>query len=376
MGKKGGGGAPPVDPNVGLAQLKMSQLAESQWADWQNNIFPWLKSEQEKANQLLQSENDRQHAFNLEERDYFRQQQAKQDAIADEYYARMRDKFYPIEDSLIDQANTYDTAANRERLARDAMGDVASQFGNARQAEMMRQQAFGIDPTSGAAAGQGNMLGIQEATAQAAAATRARDAAEQLGWAKKMDVAAMGKGLVGAQASSVGLGLQAGGMGNAAGNTAFGNSMQAGQAQLGNAMGMGNMQMGAYGQNAGMWGNLGNLSMQRSNYNLQSWQQQMQNKASSAAGFGKLAGSLIGGAASSGGWGFLLSDERTKKNVKHVGFTPQGERVYQYEYKKAFQPFTGEGKHLGVMAQELEKTQPEAVVHVGGLKVVDYSKVK
>lgn len=80
-------------------------------------------------------------------------------------------------------------------------------------------------------------------------------------------------------------------------------------------------------------------------------------------------GGLLSGIGSAA---FALSDKRAKKNIKEVGELA-GEKLYTYEYKKGFgQP---EGMQLGVMAQNVEKKRPEAVITgPDGFKRVDYSK--
>jgi hypothetical protein len=67
------------------------------------------------------------------------------------------------------------------------------------------------------------------------------------------------------------------------------------------------------------------------------------------------------------------SDIRLKENIKAVGYLPNGLSVYEYEFKPEFKHIGGEGKHIGVMAQEVEKVMPEAVVdHPDGYKMVNY----
>ena len=66
----------------------------------------------------------------------------------------------------------------------------------------------------------------------------------------------------------------------------------------------------------------------------------------------------------------LLSDRRTKEDIKKVGKTDDGLNVYTYKYKGL--PTT----HMGVMAQEAQKKNPDSVGRFGGLLAVDYSKVK
>lgn len=81
-------------------------------------------------------------------------------------------------------------------------------------------------------------------------------------------------------------------------------------------------------------------------------------------------GSVAKGAATVGGFLGLLSDRRAKEDIKKVGKTDGGLPVYTYKYKGL------PGTHMGVMAQEARKQNPDAVRNVGGLLAVDYSGVK
>lgn len=62
----------------------------------------------------------------------------------------------------------------------------------------------------------------------------------------------------------------------------------------------------------------------------------------------------------------MFSDRRLKENIKKVGKTDDGLNVYTYNYKG--NPL----RHMGVMAQEVEKVKPGAVGEIGGFKAVDY----
>ena len=77
----------------------------------------------------------------------------------------------------------------------------------------------------------------------------------------------------------------------------------------------------------------------------------------------------LGGAA-------LMSDIRTKENIKQLGVLPSGLGVYEFEYKPEFKAFGGKGKHIGVMAQEVELVQPNAVIEINGYKVVNYGALQ
>lgn len=78
----------------------------------------------------------------------------------------------------------------------------------------------------------------------------------------------------------------------------------------------------------------------------------------------------LGGAA-------MMSDIRTKENIKPIGWLPNGLPVYEYEYKSEFKDEAGHGKFVGVMAQEVEMVQPEAVItRPDGYKMVNYGALK
>ena len=66
----------------------------------------------------------------------------------------------------------------------------------------------------------------------------------------------------------------------------------------------------------------------------------------------------------------FLSDERAKTDVRKVGKTEDGLPIYTYRYK------AGGPRQMGVMAQDVQRKNPEAVVRRSdGLLAVDYGKV-
>ncbi len=72
-----------------------------------------------------------------------------------------------------------------------------------------------------------------------------------------------------------------------------------------------------------------------------------------------------GGVASA----FPSSDRRVKTDITRVGTTDGGVPVYTFRYK------AGGPMQMGVMAQDIEGSNPSAVVEIGGVKHVDYSQV-
>lgn len=79
-----------------------------------------------------------------------------------------------------------------------------------------------------------------------------------------------------------------------------------------------------------------------------------------------LGGAVLGGAGAAGGFGTLFSDRRLKSNIERIGTHPRGFGVYEYE-------IFGK-RERGVMAQEVQQIQPEAVIqHPSGFLMVNYA---
>lgn len=83
---------------------------------------------------------------------------------------------------------------------------------------------------------------------------------------------------------------------------------------------------------------------------------------------GQLASGYAGSAAGSAAIGALFSDIRLKDDIKYIG-KENGHNVYEFRY------IDKPEKYIGVMAHEVEKTNPDAVVEVDGYKAVNYSKI-
>jgi hypothetical protein len=205
--------------------------------------------------------------------------------------------------------------------------------------------ARGVNPNSGAARGAGNSLILQEAAMRAGSMTGARQQAEQLGYARQLDAAGLGRGLAGASAA------------------AYGGAVGAGSAGLGSAMAAGSQYQQGLSGAAGTYGQL--ASTQANVY------------GQSMAAQGSAIGGLVGAGAGllGAGWGAGLfggnSDRRLKKNIKRVGKDERtGLNLYHFTYKD-----DPENRRFeGVMADEAREYMPEAVV-VGsdGFDRVHYS---
>jgi len=72
----------------------------------------------------------------------------------------------------------------------------------------------------------------------------------------------------------------------------------------------------------------------------------------------------------------IKSDKNAKKDIKNVDVSKKLDKLDGYEYSYKDEDKDGEGKRTGVMAQDVEKIAPEAIMKdEDGNKVIDYSKL-
>lgn len=101
---------------------------------------------------------------------------------------------------------------------------------------------------------------------------------------------------------------------------------------------------------------------------MQAQQQANANQTNSQNGFFNALGQLGSAAMIIGANGGYLSDRRVKTDVSQVGTLDNGLPVYAYRY------IWGGPMQIGVMAQDVEKVNPEAVTEFGGIKAVNYAE--
>lgn len=97
----------------------------------------------------------------------------------------------------------------------------------------------------------------------------------------------------------------------------------------------------------------------------------VQNTTDSTATTSQKKKTGLGGLIKAGATVAAASDRRLKKNIFKVGELENGLNLYQYRY------IDNTGPYVGVMADEVELIQPEALGPiVDGYKTVDYSKIQ
>lgn len=289
MGKKHSGSAPSIDPAVGEAMKQQAATLERQQQWYENELYPWMKQQADLANANAQTDRENALKFQNWYQDITEDQVAKQNALydkqmdyADTFYNRWQNDIKPVEDALIADAKRYNTSAEAERQAALAIGDVATSAAAMKQANNMQMQAYGINPTAGAYQSQQRAAALNQAALQASAANQARAAAEQLGWNKKAQIAALGQQYIGNsnQSTALGAGITTN-LGNASANQANSYGQQAtalGNAGLGNVGAVANVGLNSYQALTNGWGNYGNLGLGASNYNLNAWNATQANK--------------------------------------------------------------------------------------------------
>jgi hypothetical protein len=263
--------APAPDPAVGRAaesnvELGKEALAFSkqQYADSQ----PRQAKFDNLVDQIVQSQLTTQN---------------KQNAQADDYYGYMQSTFRPLEQSIVADANSFDTDARREELAGQGAADV-ERAASISDATARRDMArAGVNPADGAFADYGAGSAINKTIAKVGVMNSARTQARAEGRALKFDAAGLGRGLPGAGATSSQLAVQAG-------NSAVGNQQGANAADIARG---GVMQTGI-NQNVAANQSAGNLYSGLYSGQMQSYQTQQSsaNDTTGAVGTAAMAAAM------------------------------------------------------------------------------------
>lgn len=226
----GGGGGSSAAQNytaVQQAQLSADQLK------WAKDVYAQEAPDRAAAQDLAtQSAN-----ASIEQQ---RQQIAIQQQAADDY----NNTFRPNEQKLAADAAAYDTPERRAAESAAAVSSVEQNLAQQRQATERENERAGINPNSNKTLAMQGSLDLNAAKIKAGAGNAASKAVETVGYARRMDVANLGRNIASSQGTSAALGLQAGSVANA--NAAAG--LAAGQS--GNA----NMNAGFAGAQQGLAG--------------------------------------------------------------------------------------------------------------------------
>jgi hypothetical protein len=264
--------------------------------------------------------------------------QSEQMGQARDYYDYMRDTYRPLEQGIVQDAERFNTEAYRNELASKAAADSGRAFGIGQQQNQRAMASMGVNPNSGRFAGMQNASGLGQAASRAAAMTGARSQAQQMGYARKLDAAGLGRGLSGASSAAYGGATNAGSQAGMNAQSAGQNYMQ------GMGMGAGTIQGGL------------NTQVQGLSSVLNSQTQTYINSQDSMLGD---LGGLMGGAASM--YTAFGSDRRLKENIKEVGVDQRTAlTLYEFNY------INDNRTYVGVMADEVLLSYPDAVETMEG----------
>lgn len=96
----------------------------------------------------------------------------------------------------------------------------------------------------------------------------------------------------------------------------------------------------------------------------QNYAQQLNNYQNTMSGLFSIPSAVLGGWARGG---FALSDRRLKRDIDRIGSLNDGTPIYRFRY------LNDQAMHIGVMAQDIKKTKPDAVFTTPeGFMLVDY----
>lgn len=309
--------APKPDPSIGDAQEAMADLAKKQNEFYEQNIAPRVLDQLD-----MQSDISKRLA-------------EQQMGLTEQYNQRYWDTTAKYQDKFFGLVDQYSAADEQERSASAARSDIAQSMASANQQTLRGMSRMGINPNSGAFQTAMRKSATDGALASAQASTMARQAAKELGMRYVGAASGMNEGLIGATQGAAGGAMSAGASGMSA---------------LGQASGMSQGQLSAQ---SSTYNNIGNLGLGVYNGQLNAYGQQL-----------GMIGTLAGA-----GMGMAMSDRRFKKHIRALATRRDGLRVYEFEY------VWGGGKQIGMMADEVAKVYPQAVIELGGIQMVDYSKV-
>lgn len=260
---------PAPDPNPGLiASAQASERVGLESVELGRQQLAWSK-------ELSTEQLDLSRKVVQQQLDIGEQNQA----LAVEDRDRFRTTFGALEDKMVADAQEYDTPAQQEVAAGKANADVIQAYDKQRGMSRRSLMSFGVDPGSGKALAEERRTGVTQAAVSAGAQNKARDDTKALGWARKLDVTSLGRGLPAQASTSYGIALNAG-------NSAVSNmNNTANSAIAGNdsARGWFNTGVGAYGT-------AGNIYGSEYQGRLGAWNSANASSAAESAGTGQLIG--------------------------------------------------------------------------------------
>lgn len=260
MTLEGGGGGGGNDQAQMVATM-MQANASQQQLDWAREVYA-SEAPQRQATTLLSNQVSQAQV------DLMRQQQQSAAVAAQDYESLYR----PLERQIVTDATNYDTPERREAATREAVSTVEQNLAAQRGATMREMERAGVNPASAKTMALQSSLDLNAAKAKAGAGNAAAKQVETVGYARRMDAAGLGRGVVGSQGTSASLASQIGT--GAVGSS--GAALAAGQSGTGLVQNAYNTAVQGYGSAASQFGNMAANATSATN----------QSSANTAAGLG------------------------------------------------------------------------------------------
>ena len=260
----------------------------------------------------------------------------------------------PAEDAMYRDASIYDSQAKRDQAAGQAGTDVEQATASAQDARRRALARSGVNPADGRSLSMEQDAATAGALAKAGAMTGARQKVADMGIMLRKDAANFAKGMSSNAAQTFGTAALTG-------NGALGAG--------GAAQGMANQTTGVNGAgfSTAIQGNNSAGSMLNQQY-------QSQVAANSNSGLGAAVGGIAQGIGSAGGVAAFFSDKHMKEDIAPVSDEAalagvEKTPVKEWQYKAGSPGDDGGQRHVGAMAQDMQKNMGDQVAPGG--KVVD-----
>lgn len=330
-GGGGGSSAPPPDPRLIEAQIKSMGIQDSAISQIMQNAADLAPLQKQQL----------QFGLDTAKTAYDQSQEDRTWALG------RRDKLTQAQDTFANRVDEFDSSAHREQMADQAQADVDVGFSSARDQQGRAMARMGINPASGRAQAADNQLSISQAAAKAGAANKTRMAATEMGFqlqGKKADMLS-GYPTLASGLTTSGAGIGSSGLTIANTGLAGLNSGSTSAASVAGSMGA---------NAATMYGTMGSYKTAA-------------DKVANDDGGVMGALGMLGGAAIT-----KYSDRRLKDNIILVG-QDEATGLNLYEFNYTHDP---DVRFRGVMADEVEKYMPDAVMRDGdGYLSVDYDMI-
>lgn len=327
----------PDMSGANAAAVMQADLSKEQLA-WMKQLYAETAPDRQAATDRANLVSDKQ----LEAMD----QQSK---LTQDYADYQTNTFRPLEKGIIDDANTYDSKANTDLALGKVVSDVNQSFGAARDATTRNMARMGVNPASGAFAAGQQQLDAQQALAQIQGMNGARENIKTQSYARKMDAANLGRGLASNQATSAGIALNQG-------NSAVGNAQVGGNIAAQGAGMMGSAYAGAQNGLAGAANTYTNIAKIN---------QQAGDNSGTVGAIGNVAGQAF-----AAGKFFGFSDVTKKEQIEPIDPNKALEKinetpVSEWQYKEGNQASDGGQRHIGPMAQDVQKNMGSKIAPKG-----------